>query len=254
MTKSKITKIIALVLITIFTLILLINNFLFGSCFLLCWMLAKPHYFKLFNLNNFIEKHDRKMAILISTLVLFGSISASANSSRAQVPKQVAGVSTISDTKISDLEKDNVNLGKQKNDFEMQIKKFKETENTLRDEKIVLDEKNSTVTEKLKEVEKLFEDLKSETKKIQSEKKILQEQINSKPSYLTQAQIDTKTTTVSESQLPSTVDTNQSKAEKTSVYFSSCSDARSNGYSRIKRGEPGYRAGLDRDNDGIACE
>lgn len=39
-----------------------------------------------------------------------------------------------------------------------------------------------------------------------------------------------------------------------SVYFSSCKEARANGYSRMKEGEPGYSSNLDRDNDGIACE
>lgn len=34
--------------------------------------------------------------------------------------------------------------------------------------------------------------------------------------------------------------------------FSSCKEARANGYSRIRRGEPGYSARLDR--DGEACE
>ncbi|WP_365704760.1 excalibur calcium-binding domain-containing protein [Novosphingobium sp.] len=36
--------------------------------------------------------------------------------------------------------------------------------------------------------------------------------------------------------------------------FSSCKEARANGYSRIRRGEPGYSARLDRDGDGVACE
>lgn len=39
-----------------------------------------------------------------------------------------------------------------------------------------------------------------------------------------------------------------------SVYFSSCKEAHAAGYRNIKRGQPGYRAGLDRDDDGIACE
>lgn len=38
------------------------------------------------------------------------------------------------------------------------------------------------------------------------------------------------------------------------VYYSNCTEAREKGVSNILRGEPGYRAALDRDNDGIACE
>ena len=36
--------------------------------------------------------------------------------------------------------------------------------------------------------------------------------------------------------------------------FSSCKQARAAGYSRMRRGDPGYSAKLDRDGDGIACE
>lgn len=39
-----------------------------------------------------------------------------------------------------------------------------------------------------------------------------------------------------------------------SVYYQNCAAARAAGAAPIRRGEPGYRAGLDRDNDGIACE
>lgn len=42
--------------------------------------------------------------------------------------------------------------------------------------------------------------------------------------------------------------------KKADVHFRNCSEARANGYSRIRRGEPGYAPHLDRDNDGIACE
>jgi endonuclease YncB( thermonuclease family) len=37
-------------------------------------------------------------------------------------------------------------------------------------------------------------------------------------------------------------------------YYPNCAAARAAGVAPIKRGEPGYRAGLDRDNDGVACE
>lgn len=38
------------------------------------------------------------------------------------------------------------------------------------------------------------------------------------------------------------------------VSFSSCREAKANGYRRIREGEPGYSRKLDRDGDGIACE
>lgn len=38
------------------------------------------------------------------------------------------------------------------------------------------------------------------------------------------------------------------------VYYANCSAARAAGAAPLYRGEPGYRAALDRDNDGIACE
>ena len=38
------------------------------------------------------------------------------------------------------------------------------------------------------------------------------------------------------------------------VYYANCSEARAAGAAPMRRGEPGYRGGLDRDNDGVACE
>jgi len=38
------------------------------------------------------------------------------------------------------------------------------------------------------------------------------------------------------------------------VYFANCAAARAAGAAPLYQGEPGYRAGLDRDNDGVACE
>jgi Excalibur calcium-binding domain len=37
-------------------------------------------------------------------------------------------------------------------------------------------------------------------------------------------------------------------------YWGGCNDARAAGTAPIYRGEPGYRAEMDGDNDGIACE
>ena len=38
------------------------------------------------------------------------------------------------------------------------------------------------------------------------------------------------------------------------VYYPNCASARAAGAAPLRRGDPGYRAGLDRDNDGVACE
>lgn len=38
------------------------------------------------------------------------------------------------------------------------------------------------------------------------------------------------------------------------AYYASCKEARAAGVAPIYRGQPGYRPGLDRDSDGIACE
>lgn len=37
-------------------------------------------------------------------------------------------------------------------------------------------------------------------------------------------------------------------------YYPNCALARAAGVAPLRRGDPGYRAGLDRDGDGIACE
>ncbi len=38
------------------------------------------------------------------------------------------------------------------------------------------------------------------------------------------------------------------------LWFANCSQARAAGVAPIRRGEPGYAAHLDRDDDGVACE
>jgi Excalibur calcium-binding domain len=38
------------------------------------------------------------------------------------------------------------------------------------------------------------------------------------------------------------------------VYYANCTAAKAAGAAPIYRGQPGYRSGLDRDDDGIACE
>lgn len=38
------------------------------------------------------------------------------------------------------------------------------------------------------------------------------------------------------------------------VYYANCTEARAAGVAPLRIGEPGYRSGLDRDKDGVACE
>lgn len=38
------------------------------------------------------------------------------------------------------------------------------------------------------------------------------------------------------------------------AYYSYCSEARAAGVAPLYRNQPGYRADLDRDGDGVACE
>ena len=37
-------------------------------------------------------------------------------------------------------------------------------------------------------------------------------------------------------------------------YYANCTEVRRAGEAPLHRGEPGYRSGLDRDRDGVACE
>ncbi len=39
-----------------------------------------------------------------------------------------------------------------------------------------------------------------------------------------------------------------------SIYYANCAAARADGAAPLHDGEPGYRSGLDRDHDGVACE
>ncbi len=43
-------------------------------------------------------------------------------------------------------------------------------------------------------------------------------------------------------------------ADPAGVYYANCSAARAAGVTPLYRGEPGYRSGMDGDNDGVACE
>lgn len=53
---------------------------------------------------------------------------------------------------------------------------------------------------------------------------------------------------------PATTPTSVLPIAAPSVYYANCTEARSAGAAPILAGEPGYRAALDRDHDGIACE
>ncbi|MEP9358090.1 excalibur calcium-binding domain-containing protein [Sphingomonas sp. KR3-1] len=44
------------------------------------------------------------------------------------------------------------------------------------------------------------------------------------------------------------------KAREATVFYAGCDEARAAGVAPIRRGEPGYREGMDGDGDGLACE
>lgn len=52
------------------------------------------------------------------------------------------------------------------------------------------------------------------------------------------------------SQVANEPDINQEQ----SVYYSGCREAHAAGVTPLNRGDPGYRSGMDGDNDGVACE
>ncbi|WP_238553412.1 excalibur calcium-binding domain-containing protein [Mycobacterium colombiense] len=53
---------------------------------------------------------------------------------------------------------------------------------------------------------------------------------------------------------PPTTTTSPSPTTGGSAYYPTCRAACAAGVAPIYRGQPGYRPGLDRDNDGVACE
>lgn len=52
----------------------------------------------------------------------------------------------------------------------------------------------------------------------------------------------------------SQVATDPDISRENSVYYSGCREARAAGAAPLYRGDPGYRSGMDGDNDGVACE
>jgi hypothetical protein len=53
---------------------------------------------------------------------------------------------------------------------------------------------------------------------------------------------------------PSTTTPSPAPTTGSSVYYPNCKAACAAGVAPIYQGQPGYRPGLDRDGDGIACE
>ncbi|MEE6176761.1 excalibur calcium-binding domain-containing protein [Mycobacterium sp. 050134] len=54
--------------------------------------------------------------------------------------------------------------------------------------------------------------------------------------------------------VPSTTNPSPAPTTGSNVYYPNCRAACSAGVAPIYRGQPGYREGLNRDGDGIACE
>jgi hypothetical protein len=53
---------------------------------------------------------------------------------------------------------------------------------------------------------------------------------------------------------PSTTTSSPAPTTGSTVYYPNCKAACAAGAAPIRAGEPGYRPGLDRDGDGVACE
>lgn len=76
-------------------------------------------------------------------------------------------------------------------------------------------------------------------------------------STVTEAVVETVTSTVT-AFLPGAVVAQQppieTTAQPTTTSYANCDEARDANVAPLHRGEPGYRPGLDKENDGIACE
>jgi hypothetical protein len=53
---------------------------------------------------------------------------------------------------------------------------------------------------------------------------------------------------------PSTTTNSPAPTTGSTVYYPNCKSACAAGAAPIYQGQPGYRSGLDRDGDGVACE
>ena len=69
---------------------------------------------------------------------------------------------------------------------------------------------------------------------------------------ITTQPITTSTTSTTSTTTSTTRRTTTTRASD--IYYKSCAQVRAAGKAPLYRGDPGYRPGLDRDNDGVACE
>lgn len=61
-------------------------------------------------------------------------------------------------------------------------------------------------------------------------------------------------TYIAQTSAPDSTYSTSAPSQATSAYYANCSEARAAGVAPIYQGQPGYRSGLDRDHDGIACD
>lgn len=104
-------------------------------------------------------------------------------------------------------------------------------------------------------------DLTSQVSSLTSERDSCQSQLADTQSQLAEAQSaanssgGTASETIANSPSGTSTDTeSNSGSTSTQTYYQNCSAARAAGAAPLYSGEPGYRAGLDRDHDGVACE
>lgn len=53
---------------------------------------------------------------------------------------------------------------------------------------------------------------------------------------------------------PPTTAARRTTPSTTATYYANCDEVRQAGKAPLRRGDPGYRSGLDRDGDGTACD
>ncbi len=63
-----------------------------------------------------------------------------------------------------------------------------------------------------------------------------------------------ETTTTQPITTSATTSTTTITTRASDIYYKSCAQVRAAGKAPLYRGDPGYRPGLDQDNDGVACE
>lgn len=173
-----------------------------------------------------------------------------------------AGSSSVEVTKTSEY----VELERQTNQLMEDVETAESKADTYRQDGEDLQKQVTTLTEKVKaqeDLQKTVDDLTSQVSSLTSERDSYQAQLTDAQAQLTEAQTqlasnqassnaaDTSSSTV----YSSGGTTSGSSAESASnTYYKNCSAARAVGAAPIYAGQPGYRSGLDRDNDGVACE